>query len=125
MYSPEIREAILQRIADGESLRAICADDDMPGKATVFEWLEADEQFRTKYASARARQADLMVDSFGDIEESVLSGVLKPDAAKVVLWSRQWRAAKLRPKVYGDKIETTHELGDSVKEIVRTIVRAP
>ncbi len=120
----EIRDTILQRIAEGESLRRICEDDGMPGKSTVMDWLEADEDFRTKYARARARQADSIVESFSDLEDRVLSGELKPDAAKVVLWSRQWRAAKLRPKVYGEKVEMTHEAGESVQRIVREIVRA-
>ena len=124
MHPPETRQAILERIAEGESLRGICADEGMPGKSTVMDWLESDKDFRTKYTHARARQADGIVDSFADIEESVLSGVLKPEAAKVVLWSRQWRAAKLKPKVYGDKIETTHEAGESIQRIVREIVRA-
>ena len=94
----------------------------MPGKQTVLDWLAAEESFRAKYARAREAQADLMFDGMADIELDVLSGELKPDAAKVVLWSRQWRAAKLRPKVYGDKIEATHELGESVTKIVRQIV---
>lgn len=123
-WPAEVRETILQRIADGESLRQICQGDDMPGQRTVHDWLETDEGFRSRYAQARARQADTIVDSFGDLESQVLSGELKPEAAKVVLWSRQWRAAKLRPKVYGDKVEMTHEAGESVQRIVREVVRA-
>lgn len=123
-WPTSIREDILKRIAHGESLRAICRDDGMPGISTVYEWIEADSDFRNKYAGARARQADTLVDSFDDLESQVLSGELKPDAAKVVLWSRQWRAAKLRPKVYGEKLETTHEIGESVSKVVREIVRA-
>ena len=38
--------------------------------------------------------------------------------------ARKWAAGKLRPKVYGEKIETTHEVGESVTKIVREIVRA-
>jgi hypothetical protein len=33
-YSDKIAEAICDRLVDGESLSAICADPGMPGKAT-------------------------------------------------------------------------------------------
>jgi hypothetical protein len=33
-YTQEIADLICERIADGESLRAICAGDDMPNKST-------------------------------------------------------------------------------------------
>lgn len=110
----EVREVILERIAKGESLRSVCRDKDMPDDSAVYRWLEADKEFATKYASARAIQADRIVDDFHDLEEQVLTGDIKPDAAKVVLWSRQWRAAKLRPKVYGDKVEHEHKGGMTV-----------
>lgn len=39
-----------------------------------------------------------------DIEDRTLSGSIDPAAARVVLASKQWRAAKLAPKRYGDKL---------------------
>ena len=124
MYSEETRQKVLDRIAEGESLRAICADEGMPKKSTVLQWCDEDAEFRTKYAQARARQMEGVIDGFADLEEQVLSGEIKPDAAKVVLWSRQWRAEKLKPKVYGAKVENTIELGESVSKVVREIIRA-
>lgn len=124
MYPPETRDAILERISEDVSIRQICEMDGMPDKATVMRWLDSEPEFATKYAKAKAKQAHAIIESFSDLEDRVLAGELKPDAAKVVLWSRQWRAAKLNPKVYGEKVEQTHELGDSVKEIVRSIIRA-
>ena len=108
MYPPEVRQSIIERIATGESLRAICESEGMPDKATVCRWLMAEPEFATKYAHAREAQADVMFDGMADIESDVLSGTLKPDAAKVVLWSQQWRAEKLKPKVYGAKLDLNH-----------------
>lgn len=116
-YPAEIRETILSRIADGESLRAICRDDGMPGRETVREWLASDEDFRAKCARAREEQADVLFEDMADIEERTLSGEIKADVARVVLSSRQWRAAKLKPKVYGDKIDLNH--GGTVKTVSR------
>jgi len=41
-FSQEVFDAICERLADGESLRAICADADMPNKGSVFRWLAND-----------------------------------------------------------------------------------
>jgi hypothetical protein len=38
-YDVEIAETICERLVNGESLRAICADPSMPARATVFRWL--------------------------------------------------------------------------------------
>ena len=108
MYPLEVRDAILDRIADGDSLRAVCDSDGMPDKATVCRWLASDSEFATKYARAREAQADVLFDGMAEVEESVLSGVLKPDAARVVLDSRRWRAEKLKPKAYGNKLDLNH-----------------
>ena len=46
------------RIAEGESLRSVCKDADMPVAATVCRWLALREDFRTKYARAHDWQAE-------------------------------------------------------------------
>jgi hypothetical protein len=124
MYPPEVRDTILQRIANGESLRAVCAADGLPDKATVMRWLEGDAEFATKYARAREAQADVLFDDMAQIEGSVLSGELKPDAARVVLDSQRWRAEKLKPKAYGAKLDLTHAGEIGIRRIERVIRNA-
>lgn len=121
-FPASTRERILGLIVDGISLRKVCAQDDMPSKSTVMQWLDTDEDFRTKYARAREQQADLMFDEMADVENDVISGAMKPEAARVVLWSRQWRAAKLMPKKYGDKIDLNHSGGLKFERIESVIV---
>lgn len=111
MWPAEIRQTILNRIAAGESLNGVCKEEGMPGFRTVMDWLEQDEDFRTKYACAREAQADVLFDGMADVENRVLLGELKPDAARVVLDSQRWRAEKLKPKVYGNKVEHEHKGG--------------
>jgi len=41
----EIRELILQRIRDGESLRSICKEKALPARSTVHLWLANVEGF--------------------------------------------------------------------------------
>ena len=38
-YTPEIAEIICRRLADGESLRMICAVAPMPTRQTVRNWV--------------------------------------------------------------------------------------
>ena len=61
-YSPELAASILLRLTEGESLRSIVKDADMPGQATVYEWLLAKPDFAEQYARARDEQADTLAD---------------------------------------------------------------
>jgi hypothetical protein len=61
-YSAEIADTICDRLAGGESLRAICADAGMPNRATISRWLARYEEFRDQYAFAREWQAECLVD---------------------------------------------------------------
>lgn len=113
MYPDAIKDVICERIACGESLRHVCESDGMPNRETVSRWLEADPEYAARYARARETQADGIFESMADIESEVIGGTLKPDAARVVLESRRWRAEKLKPKAYGAKVDM--QLSGSVK----------
>ncbi len=54
-YNDEIALLICERLADGESLKAMCAEEDMPSRSTVFKWLAnpANKQFVDMYMRAR------------------------------------------------------------------------
>lgn len=104
-YSEAVSREICERLASGESLRQICQSTDMPSSSTVYKWLDEDESFRSKCARAREQQAEAIFEEMASLEDRVLDGDVSPLAARVVLASRQWRAAKLAPKKYGDKLE--------------------
>jgi len=105
-YSEKIAEKILEGLENGLSLKSICQSDDMPSRATVHRWFRNDENFEARCAQARARGQDVVVDSHEDIEAEVRTGALDPQAARVILSSMQWRASKLAPKKYGDRLIT-------------------
>ena len=106
MYPTEIRETIIERLAEN-SLNRLCRDDGMPDRRTVERWMDDDPDFAAKCARAREAHAERIFDSLEDVEDGVLSGVIKPDAARVVVASRQWRAEKLKPKKFGVKADVT------------------
>ena len=101
----EIQEKVVAEIQTGRSLRQVCGDEGMPDFRTVQRWIVSDGQFAVKYARARMAQADVLFDRMEAVEEAVSAGTMDSHAARVVLDSMRWRASKLAPKVYGDRLD--------------------
>jgi hypothetical protein len=110
-YSQETVDLICLRLAEGDSLRKICRDEDMPSVGTVCRWLTKNTEFQEQYARAREAQGDTLFDECLDIADQYdkASDKLDPDhiqRAKLRIDTRKWMAGKLRPKKYGDKVQT-------------------
>jgi hypothetical protein len=52
-FTDELFETICNRLENGEVLRAICADDQMPDRSTVLRWIANDDSKRRRYDVAR------------------------------------------------------------------------
>ncbi len=115
-YNKAIAELICERLADGESLRKICADEDFPSKTSVFRWLAQHKEFRDLYARAKDDQIELLADELTDIADEVPKHfVPDPDGGeseridsagiqrnKLRVDTRKWVLSKRFPKKYGD-----------------------
>ena len=104
-FSQYLAENICEQIANGKSLRAICAEDDMPPMKTIYRWLEANEEFRHQYARARDRQADHYFEEIVEIADSVEADSAAVAKARLQVDARKWTLSKLAPKKYGEKTE--------------------
>ena len=113
-FSQAIFDTICERIADGESLRAICRDDGMITTSNFFRWIEADADRAERYARAREASADADADDVTDIGKRTLRGEFDPQAARVAIDALKWSAGKRKPKVYGDKVDLSGDVGFSV-----------
>jgi len=114
-YTDEIAEQICDRIARGESLKQILADKEsgwLPGESTVYRWLAENDFFRERYAHAREAQADGEFDQAKAIAMSATPENVQ--VARLQVDTIKWRAAKLAPKKYGDKIEHAHSGGVTI-----------
>jgi len=100
-FTQEIAAAICQRVANGESLRAICLSEEMPGRSTVHEWLAKDSAFADQYAHARDAQADVYADEIVAIADEEAEDSQRQ---RLRVDARKWVASKLKPKKYGDKV---------------------
>ena len=122
-YTPEIGKAICDRLANGESLKAICQDEDMPGDSTVRTWaIDNREGFYALYARARDIALDRMADEVIGIADDGTNDfakrakenggeVVAPDVEHIArsrlrFDARRWYLSKLAPKKYGDRIAT-------------------
>ena len=109
-YTNELADKICARIADGESLRTICAGKDMPAASTVHRWLAENQEFSEQYAHAREMQADAFAESIIRIADEVEPESAAVAKAKLQIDARKWTAAKLAPKKYGDKIDLSGDM---------------
>lgn len=117
-------DIICERLAAGESLRAICGlerDDSLPGQNTVYKWLDENSAFAKQYASARARQADSKFDEADEIAKAAT--VENVQVARLQIDTIKWQASKLAPKKYGEKVELEHSGAIQVTKVEREIVR--
>jgi len=107
-YSPEeaqsIKDRVCLEITEGKSLRSICEADDMPAAETIRVWLIEDGEFSAQYTRAREEQADFYADEIIDIADTAKDANL----ARLQIDARKWKASKLQPKKYGDKIDLNH-----------------
>jgi hypothetical protein len=132
LYSEELAEEILFRIASGQTLSSVCRDIHMPTRSTVTRWLtaacHAPAEFATRFARARDEQLahwadeiiDVADDSSGDyIDREGRDGALMRvfDAenvhrARLKIDSRKWLLSKLRPGQYGElsRVEVKSEV---------------
>src|SRR5271163_4862835 len=125
LFTTELGDAICNRIADGESLRSICEEADMPDNATVFRWLSAEQHkdFCSQYIRPREAQADSLVDDILLIADDARNDWMKRDGENATGYqengevlrgsalridAHKWLAGKMAPKKYGDKTVNEH-----------------
>ncbi|MBB0023646.1 terminase small subunit protein [Ralstonia pickettii] len=142
-FTQAVADTICERLALGESLRAICRSEGMPDQSTVFDWLRKHEDFAKQYARAREDQAEFYLDeimaiaddSRGDTETRVDSQGNEYDApnnewiqrSKLRVDARKWAMSKLAPKKFGDKIGVEHsgsiELADALEAARKRVAK--
>lgn len=144
MFDQTVADTICSRLANGESLRAIGKDNNMPDPATVYRWLEANEAFREQYTRARELQADTLFDETLDIADDAQNDWVEREhfqgadkspqlngeavaRARLRIDTRKWMAGKLRPKKYADKIDidqkTTLEASDPLMALLTQVAQ--
>lgn len=123
-FSDDAEASILEIIRDGGTLEK-AAEAAKVSARTVIRWLDADDEFRRKYAQAREDQGDWFADKIADLATGTGK---EPADITARVNALKWLAAKRKPKVYGDKVVNEHGGIDgkpieTVTRIERVIVR--
>lgn len=109
IYNEKLALLICERIQEGESLRAICRDDDMPDRGTIFNWTMTNEIFFSQYAQAMDIRLETRMEELQDLcDEALTDSPAKVQAYKLKIDTLKWEASKLKSKKYGDKLELEH-----------------
>lgn len=118
-YSEELATEICAEIcSSSKSLRTICNGLDL-SVASVLTWLKEKPEFLAQYTRAKEEQADFLIEEMLEIADDGTKDTMitefgvKEDKewtgrSKLRVETRKWLASKLKPKKYGDKIQTEH-----------------
>lgn len=113
-YTPELAQNIVDRVANGETVYAICQEENTPGRRTFSDWVRKYPDLAAQYARAQADRADHRADIIDQICKQLLEGKIASDVARVAIDTQKWQAGKDNPKKYSDKhqIELTGKDGE-------------
>lgn len=126
LFTPELARAICLRIMEGESLRSICRDAQMPARSTVYEWMADRKEFAKQYDQARVIQFEAWADEIKDISDASMVGEKTTtevvgtvkhtktvtgdnvERSKLQTENRKWLLSRLHHKRYGDRLHQEH-----------------
>ena len=119
-------ESALLRIAEGESLRSVSRDEQMPSLTTLNDWLTSDE-YGEQYTRAREDRAEGIFEEILDIaDDGTNDMIVDPETgaerlnsehvqrSRLRVDTRKWMLGKMQPKKYGDKLDLNHGGGVTV-----------
>ena len=128
-------DLILERIEEGEALRSILKESNMPSSRTFFKWLDEDCIKVKQYELSTSLRTEALFDEMfhiannteeGETVKTTMNGV-ETTTADMIAHRRlkidviKWGLSKLNPKKYGDKIQQEHsgELNTTKKIIIK------
>lgn len=134
LYTQELADQICERLANGESMRSVCRDDKMPCMTSVFKWLREKAEFAQQYARAKEESADALFEELLDIADNGTNDWMETQGkdgenigwklngeamqrSRLRVDTRKWALSKLKPKKYGERIETHHSGAIGVTEL--------
>lgn len=128
-----IDDEICEKISIGIPLAEICRQEHMPNRATIYDWINADQNFLQRIARARELGYDAIAEetlqiaddatndwmsrkNFKGEEETVLN-TEHVQRSKLRIETRLKLLSKWFPKKYGDKLDVT-SAGNELKQTV-------
>ncbi len=115
LYDPcEVWPVILEAVANGQSLSSILRQDGFPSYSWAKDQLRQNIDLRRLYEQAIEDRGDRLAEELIELaDQQMPSGLDGPAASawvqqlRLKVDVRKWAASKLRPRVYGERIDVT------------------
>ncbi|WP_194483422.1 hypothetical protein [Bradyrhizobium sp. CCBAU 21365] len=136
VYTAEIAGIILQRLTDGQTLRAVCRDESLPSESTVRTWaMDNREGFGDRYKAAREIGYHAMADEVLELADDGRNDWIEQQGegdqkfyklngehvqrSRLRFDARRWLLSKALPKIYGDKLELAGDKDAPLTVVIR------
>ena len=118
-FNQETADRVLAGLAEGKSLRRSC--EGVIDPSYLLRWTEENPEFGQQYARVRARAYEMLADELVEIADDSTGDSFTDESgnerantevvarSRLRLDTRKWMLSKMLPKLYGEKIETTHK----------------
>lgn len=107
-------KTLFEIMATGVGLRKACDDPRCPAHKEVYERVFSDAEFSERLRDAREKQQGALVDKTYEI--AVAATVENWQVARLQIQTIQWGAARLAPKVYGEKSQLNLIVNDALSD---------
>lgn len=115
VYTLESAEKIIAGVAQGKTIERITDEaHDLPSCSVVYEWIDRFEDFARAIHDAKQRAADKFAMEIIELADADPQRTMQGNIdqghvswTKLRIESRKWVAAKLKPKQWGERVETT------------------
>lgn len=116
-YSIDTVERVCERIAEGDSLAAVCRQDWAPAVRTFLHWISEHEEAERAYVFALEAKAIWVEEQCQQIAMSATDRD-SASAARVKLEHFRWIMSKQAPSKYGDRLDVSLEHKVSLAEVM-------
>ena len=110
----DIAAEVLHWLGEGKTLRAYCRQEGKPSYRAIYNWLDKDDEFSSRFAHARDLGEEVISqecleiadddakDIYGELE---LPNAVAVNRAKLRIETRLQLLAKWNPKKWGEKVQ--------------------
>lgn len=105
-WGDELIDRICDEVSSGRSVAELSKEGWCPSQPSIYREMARNEDFADRMGKARAAQQEYEADNCVALADAATNEDWQ--VVKLRIWARQWRAAKLAPKKYGDKLDLTN-----------------
>lgn len=113
-YNEDAIALFFQRMVVGMGFKKACKDKACPHHVAVYQRLFEDGEFFTRFMRVREAQQGALVDETYEIANAATNENWQ--VARLKIQTIQWGAARLAPKVYGEKSQLNVIVNDALSD---------